>query len=358
MNLVHLKEAARIFSRSSASLPKYSGSAKDICNQIVEACFNGRYFQVSKGHFSEFFCRDFSWCVTPLLGLGYRRQVYSTLSYALDCFSHHNKIAVAISPDGVPFDYPTYAVDSLASLLYCLAQAKAQDLAAKHKQLLEYELRLIIKIVLDKKTGLVTSNRYFSSARDHYKRMSSCYDNCMLGMISCSLDRLGFDNPLSKYDYSELLLQNFWTGTGFIDDLSGVKTVTGDANVFPYWSGIITDSGMLRKSIAAIRKQELDSPFPLKYSIDSAGKKFFCDIFTPNYEGSSIWSYLGMLYLGQVGKVNKKLYRQYLRQYTLQIEQHGNFLEVFHPDGRPYSSKFYLCDHSMLWAALYLDLAK
>ena len=38
------------------------------------------------------------------------------------------------------------------------------------------------------------------------------------------------------------------------------------------------------------------------------------------------------------------------------IEKHGNFLEVFDANGKPFSTPFYYCDSGMLWAANYLVL--
>jgi hypothetical protein len=75
-NLTHLSEAWRIFNRSvyakKYGIKRYNGNAKEICRQIIKDCWNGRYFQVSNGHFCEFYIRDFGWCVESLLKLDSR----------------------------------------------------------------------------------------------------------------------------------------------------------------------------------------------------------------------------------------------------------------------------------------------
>jgi hypothetical protein len=364
MRPVWLAEALRIYFRSLrtklSGLPVYKGNAEEICKNIVERCWNKKqhYFQTSAGHFCQFYTRDFGWCVKPLLNLGYKEEVLHTLDFALRHFAKKNKITVALSRTGTPFDFPNYAVDSLPYLLHSLSEAKALDLVERFESLLQSELIQFCAKVLDTSTGLVNPNKCFSSAKDHCQRSSSCYDNVMVGMLSADLNSLGLHNPLTEYDYKRLLRFNFWNGSAFIDDLSGKDTISGDANVFPYWSGIFGETFMIKSSIKNIQNLQLDYPFPLKYTGSIVERSILYDKLTPNYEGNSIWTYLGLLYTGTVCIVNKKLAARYLMQYTDVIEKFGNLLEVFDPHGAPYRSKFYLADDSMLWAAIYLDLVK
>mgnify|MGYP006414757199 FL=1 len=81
-------------------------------------------------------------------------------------------------------------------------------------------------------------------------------------------------------------------------------------------------------------------------------------ILASNYEGNAIWMQWGLLYLEVVKMVDKKLLNKYLQIYSNLIEKHGNYLEVFNPDGSIYSSPIYYCDESMIWCAGYLGLMK
>ena len=164
-------------------------------------------------------------------------------------------------------------------------------------------------------------------------------------------------NPLKKYDFKEILKDNFWTGEYFLDDLSGSKEVTGDSNVFPFWLGIFDDKKMMKKAIESIRKAKLDVPFPLKYSSKGYLQKMIsAKKAAKNYERDAIWAHMGLLYIHLVKKVDKKLAEKYIKQYTKVIEKHKNFLEVFGPKGEVFKTFFYHSDESMSWAANYLTL--
>jgi hypothetical protein len=194
--------------------------------------------------------------------------------------------------------------------------------------------------------------------KDQAIRDSSCYNNVMSAMLSKELNNLKLNNPFKKYNLKKIIKKNFWTGNYFLDDLSGNKYIAGDANVFPFWTGIFNDKKMLKSCIKEIRKEGLDKPFPLKYTKKNVSKKNFVSFLVPNYESNTIWMHMGLLYVQLVKKIDKKLFNKYFRTYTKLIKKHKNFLEVFNLNGTPYQSPFYYCDESMLWAANYLALKK
>ena len=45
-----------------------------------------------------------------------------------------------------------------------------------------------------------------------------------------------------------------------------------------------------------------------------------------------------------------------MKKLTQLIEEQGNFLEIYNPDGSVYLRPLYAADESMLWSAKYLDL--
>ncbi|MBI4440754.1 hypothetical protein HY639_01160 [Candidatus Woesearchaeota archaeon] len=356
----HIKEGVRFGARALAARfrkPKtYIGDAPQICKQIVQECWNGTYYQVSTGNFPQFWMRDFGLCVDALLALGYREQVVSSLSFALEHYQRANRITTFITKKGKCVDFPVMAIDSLPFLLHSLVQADAQELVQKYKDFLEAQLRVCYQEMFDMKTGLVRKDKHFSSIKDHYARQSSCYDNCMLAMAACDAKTLKLTNPFTGYDFTRIIKETFWTGTYFLDDLSGKYHVASDANIFPFWCGIFTDKEMLASAVGEMKAQGLDKPFPAKYTQQRIREQelFLPSFFASNYEGNSIWTHLGFCFIDVVMMLDKKLAQPYVRDHAKIIEKHKNVLEVFNPDGTPYKRLFYVRDEGMLWAAMFL----
>jgi hypothetical protein len=372
MLLIYISESARMFLRrirvGFKGIQKYSGDANAICKQIIDSCYDKEknYFMVSnsRGHFCEFYARDFGWCTEALISLGYKKEVINTLSYTLHIYEKHGRIEQSISPKGRPFTFPNkYSPDALAFLIRSLRLVKASDLIKKYKSFLDNEIQSYYNLVIDKNTGLVRKDKTFSSMKDHALRHSSCYDNVITGMLSNDLQEIkSLDNPFKRYNYKKIIVNNFWNGDGgyFLDDLSGSKFVCGDANVLPFWSGLINDKSLMKKAIRAIRAEGLDKPFPLKY----ASKKFkehemiAGEILASGYERNSIWAHIGLMYIKMVSQADKKLAMQYLDQYKKQIGLYYNFMELYDCNGRPFRTLLYHADESMLWCANYLYLSK
>lgn len=361
-NYHHLREGIRMlhrrFSVAMHGIKHYPGNAEQICKQIVKDCWNGTFFQVSVCHFPVFYMRDFGMCVEALLQLGYKKEVKKTLQFALAVYSRENKISTTISTNGKGFDVFTYAPDSLAFLLYSLRVAQATELVEIYKPFLEQQIQFFYDNVIVKENGLVRKDKNFSSIKDHAKRQSCCYDNCCAAVIARESELLQLENPLRGYNYKNIIKKQFWSEKYF-RDTGESDYISGDANVFPFWFGIFTEKAMIKKSISAIKKEKLDQPFPLKYTIFVPKNFFFpLSLFTPNYEGNSIWAHLGLCFIDVVAKTDKKLARNYVEEYRKQIEQHKNFLELYDPDGKHYKTFFYYTDAGMLWAVKWLALER
>lgn len=375
MNFIYLSEGLRMLRRRVRvlfrGLKQYPGNADEIAKQIINDCYNKEknYFMVSSpnGHFCEFYCRDFGWCTEALINLGYKKEVLNTLEYALKIFDIHGRIEQSISPSGKAFTFPDkYSPDALAFLIRSLKLAKAGSLIKKYKPLLNKEIKRYYGLVIDKQTGLVRKDLTFSSMKDHALRQSSCYDNAITGMLANDLQEIKvLDNPFRKYDYKNLVMKNFWNnekdGSGyFLDDLSGNKIICGDANVIPFWAGLINDNDVLKKTIATLRKNCLDKPLPLKY----AGKKFkehemiSEEVLASGYERETCWAHVGFMYIKIVAGIDKKLAKEYLEKYKKEIERYKTFLELYSPSGKPFKTLLYYSDESMLWSANYLYLKK
>ena len=184
----YLTQGTRIFLSSwktRINPQKYEGTAKQICEQIVRDCWNGRYFQVSRQNFPQFWSRDFGWCVQALMKQGYKKEIDQTLRYALNRFKEAGKITTTISPEGKPFDFPTVAVDSLPWLIHAIKISKFHYLP--FQQFLNKEIKRFYKEIIEPTTGLVRPNQQFSSMKDFAIRKSSCYDNALVGLLAKDL---------------------------------------------------------------------------------------------------------------------------------------------------------------------------
>jgi hypothetical protein len=366
--LVLLSEGLRFFRRrikiffnKNRFLMSYSGNHLQICDQIINDCWNKKekFFMTSKGHFCQFYVRDFAYNIESLIHLGYKKQCIQTLDYALNKFKKASHIMTTISPNGDPYNFPKFTPESLALIIYCVALVSDKTLLHKYKTFLEKELKYVISRSISK-TGLITTKEYYSSCRDHIKRRSACYDNVMLGLLSASLDKLKLKNPLKKFNYEELLIEYFWKKEYFIDDLSGLNDITGDANSAPF-RFLLTSKKfdtLFAKSINVIQKLKLDKPFPIKYSTIKTAKTNIADLFAKDYESDSVWPHVAYNYIFAVSRFDQKLAKKYLLQYKHQIEKYKTFPEVYDKTGKLFHSPFYFCDEAMLWAANHIYLCK
>ncbi|MBI2668703.1 hypothetical protein HYX14_02575 [Candidatus Woesearchaeota archaeon] len=355
--LHYLTQGTRILASSLKSriAPKhYFGDADTICKEVVSDCWNGKYFQTSTTNFPQFWTRDFGWCTQSLMKLGHEEKVHHTLRFALNNFQQHHAITTTQTPGGKPFDFPTFAVDSLPWLIHSIKISKFPYYI--YKDFLNQQIQIYHKKFIRPATGLVDPDLHFSSIKDFAVRKSSCYDNCMAGLLAHDLQEMKLINPF-KHDPEKILMKYFWNGNYFYDDLHKKEYVAGDANLFPFVSGIIRDAVMVKSSFAQIQAAGLDQPFPLKYTAIRQQINFIPqEILMHNYESNAIWTHLGLFYIKLLKQIDSKKAAEHKEQYRQLIEKHQNFLEVFTADGQPYSSPFYVCDRGMLWAANYVTL--
>jgi len=359
ITLEHLKEGYGMLARARSirrkGFKKYKGSAKKICTQIVNECWNKTYFQTSTGHFKAFYIRDFCIATEGLLKLGYREEIRKTLQYALAIYSLENTIATTIARDR-PLHVYEYSPDSLPMLLRSIRIAQAHDILKVYLPFIELQISNYFNEVFDLNTGLI-SEKKFSSMKDNFTRKSSCYDNCMLAMLKDELEKLDIFNPFTGYDTKEKIKENFWNGKYFYDDLNKKKYVAGDANTFPFWCDIFDEQDMFNSCLKEIQKNNLDKPWPLKYTKKRLQKPMFpLNMLLPDYETNTIWMHLGLCFIESVQKFDKKLADNYLKKYTEVIETNKNFLEIFDSHGKPLIKNLYAADESMIWAAAYLNL--
>jgi hypothetical protein len=366
--IFYLTQGPRIFLTSwkNRFFPKkFKGDAKEICKTIVKNCWNGRFFQTSATNFPQFWARDFGWCTKSLIELKYTKEIHKTLRYALNLFRQKGEITTTITPQNTPFDFPTFAVDSLPWLIHSIVVSNFDY--KPYKDFLNKEIKQFKKKVIDEKTNLVTTQEHFSSMKDFSIRLSSCYDNCMVAMLSLDLHKTTLSNPFAKKNqaqtkayYSDLIYSHFWQGEYFYDDLEKKEYIAGDAQVFPLILGLIEDEKEIKTMIQKVHDNNLTSPLPLRYTKNRNDAKFILQelFFFYNYEGDTSWTHMGPLWIKAIEKYNPELAKEYTNNYTKHIEKEKAFCEVVTTTGKPFSTPFYYCDRTMLWAANYLTLLK
>lgn len=358
----HIKEAARIFRRArhvnKNGFRQFKGSPQHICRSIIKECYNGQFFQTSLGHFSQFYSRDFGFCAEALVKLGYKKEVKDTLEYALSIFSKHNTIATTITPEEKPIQIFDYSPDSLPLILRSIRVLNDKNLVKKYNRFLEEKAIEYFNTVFDTKTGLVRSDRNFSSIKDNAKRKSACYDNCMMAMLSKELNALGLSNPFKDFNLKANIKKNFWNEKFFLDDMSGKVYLAGDAQVYPFWCGVFDEKDIFDKALWSLQNVGLDMPLPLKYTIDSKNTEliFPLNLVLGDYETNTIWLHLGLCYMDVVKRFAPEQLDKYISSYDELVAEHKTFPEILEPDSTLYKRFHYVSDEGMLWASKLLHL--
>jgi len=344
--------------RRAFGLARRPGNAQEICEQIVRDCFDRdrRYFRTSTTSYAEFWARDFGRCVPPLLALGFEREVGDTFRYALACYERAGHFSLVLTPSGRPFDFPAYAPDGFALFLYGLEKLDDPGLVRRHRSLLEREVTRFWRLVIDPGTGQVIRGRFFSEAQDYAVRDSSCYSNAVCHLLARQLDSLGLPNPLGGYDYPRLILDRFWWEDHFLDDQSGSLHPSGDAQVMPFWCGVLGNDPTARvrldRVMAWMDSTGLNLPLPARYGIGAAPGRRMHHLHRLNpWQRDTVWTCLGLQLLEVLADFGHPRLWPELAGYRSLVEELGCFPEIL--DARtcaPYRGKVVVSEDSMLWA--------
>ncbi len=351
----------RVGSRRKLRGPRrYEGTAVEICEQILRRCFDARkrYFMTSATSYCEFWARDFGRCVPALLALGFDREVVQTYRYALARYEHEGHFALVITPNGRLFDFPSaYAPDGFAFFLLGLARLGDRSLVSAYRPLLERETERFAALVLDARTGLVRRGVLFSEAQDNAIRDSSCYSNSVCHLAQQSLDALGLPNPMAGYDYRELLLEHFWEGDHFLDDLGRPPHPSGDAQILPFWSGALGADedarARLDTVLAWMDRQGLNSPLPSRYGTGPHPARRMHPLHRINpWQAGTVWTCLGIHLLEVLRDFDHPRYPIELERYRALVEQERCFPEVLDGEsGALFRGPLIMSEDSMLWAS-------
>ena len=343
---------------------RHAGDAASIVRACIEACWNGRTFTASPGHFDMFWTRDVSFSAPSLIRVGQGERVHASLAYALEVWARRRShITTTIQYFDRPGDVFEYGVDSLPLFMAALRAAGATDLVERHRDWLEAEIAHFNERVVDRSTGLVRSDRTYSAHRDTVVNRSNAYGNTMVALLAKTIAETGwFDSPFERHfegDYGRLLVERFWVGD-HVRDALGDDTVSGEANVWPFYTGVITDAAMVASALVYLDANGFCDPYPLRYETSRRPERevWLTRHILPDYQGSTVWTSLGAIYLQLLGTVDPSLAAIETARYVEWIERDGTFWEVLDANGRNWVSPrwLFIGEESMLWSAIFLDV--
>jgi hypothetical protein len=310
-----------------------------------------------------FWTRDLSFSAPSLVRLGYAQRVHASLAYGLDIWTkRHSHITTTIHYFDRPGDVFEYGVDSLPLFMAALRAAGATDLVERHRAWLEAEIGHFSEMVVDPRTGLARSDHKFSAHRDTVVNRSNAYANTMVALLAKTIAETGwFASPFERYfggDYGRLLVEHFWVDDHFRDAL-GDDTVSGEANVWPFYAGVIGDPAFVAPALGYLRANGFCDPYPVRYEISRRPERevWLTRHLLPDYQGTTVWTSIGSMYLQVLRTVDPGLAATETARYVEWIERDGTFWEVMDADGHSWVSPRWLSigEESMLWSAIFLD---
>ena len=335
----------------------FSGDAHTICSAIIEQSWNGSFYRTGQGHFDMFWMRDFGGVCEALVAHGGRDRVLATVRWTLDQYRTNGHVALCLSQSGNAFDQPTPSIDALPYLLMSI-RTSTYPLSPEERLFLENEIRHYCESFIDPNTGLLREYMNVSELRDTTKYRRSAYAVTMLALMHRESLSLGLPlHPSLKHDYVQLLLRDYWNGSYFDADL-GVRAWSTEANLFPLWLGLIEDRAIVDAVCDTIRTKGLTKPCPIRYTDTPHTFHYFgwARMFLPNYAGTTLWTWLGAVYLQILQRAERPEFEEEYRTFTAMIERCRNFPELLDSDGRWYQTPFYRAEEGMIWAVLYLDI--
>lgn len=352
-------EYRQLHSRYFGTLERLDGNAEQICEQVVDRCWEGDFYKTSLGHFDFFFVRDFGTVAESLCRIGRRKHVLHTLRWALLQYRKSATITTCIDPRGNCFDAPLHAIDSLPWLLHSLT-VSGYELNKAERKFLEHELRKFRKKYLDT-TGHVRPIK-FAEQRDAVIYDRSAYAISLVGRLAWCVEQLELSEfPYKIQKYQEELITRYWNGQYFNADRT-TTAFSAECALFPFHLGIIEDEAMAAATFDYITDNEYDQPFPMLYTKEPKAFKYHWWMtapFMPRYCEDSLWSWHGMFYLHCLRRFERPEFETQRERFAKgMIEQHGMLPEMLNKDGTWYYAPVYRADPGMVWAAIYVDLAR
>lgn len=346
---------------------RHGGTAEEIIRSCIDDCWDGTHYRASAGHFRQFWTRDLSFSAPALTRLSpeHAERVIRSYEWALRTWQRHGShVTTTIHYFDQPVDVFDYGVDCLPLMLAGMRRVGADQLLREHRAWLEEEVRHYLDEVVDARTGMVRSDRHYSAHRDTLVNRCNAFGNSMVALLAMTLADLGWDvpGPLAPLALApeSVLLDRFWDARGFFVDSIGDDHPSGEGNIWPFWTGVITDEALLRTALGVLEERGYADPYPLKYEVARRAQlePWFVRTFMPDYQGASVWTSLGSMYLQLRHACDPASASAEIDRYRTWIERDGTFWEVIDDQTgeRYWSTPLTRSDEGMLWSAIFLDL--
>ncbi len=346
---------------------RHAGDAAAIIRGCIDDCWDGTHYRASPGYFRQFWTRDLSFSAPALARISpeHRDRVLRSFDWAIRTWERRDShVTTTIHFFDQPVDVFDYGVDCLPLMVAALHRIGADDVLAEHRPWLEREVRHFVEEVVDPTTGMVRDDRKYSAHRDTIVNRCNAFGNSMVALLAMTVMDLGWDIPDAMVPLAQapqrILLDHFWDARGFFRDSPGDTTPSGEGNIWPFWTGVITDTSILRQAFATLEEHGYANPYPLKYEPIRKPEiePLFVRTFMPDYQGATVWTSLGSMYLQLLHEIDPAQARVETDRYVAWIERDRTFWEVIDDEtGERYSSTFLTrSDESMLWSAIFLDL--
>jgi hypothetical protein len=354
---------------------RHQGSAEQILRAGLERCWSGRYLTASPGHYRQFWTRDTGFAAPALVRLEepWPTRLLLTLEWAIGVWRRRRShVTTTINPLlRMPVDLFDFGVDSLPLLLASLRSlelgggatgAAATRLVEANRDWLTVEIDRYVRTVVDPTSGLVRTDRHFSAHRDTFRNRSTAYANTMVALLGRTVAETGWGpNVLGRWfegDWGSLLRRHFWLGDRFRDRLGSDET-SGEANVWPFFTGLVEDREMLSAAMATLEREGYTTPVPLRFAARHGhdGLMLVFRLWSAEYQTTTAWTSLGSMYLSLLREVDPAKAARLFETMRVQIERDGTFWEVIDRHGRGWRSRTRLSvsDVSMLWGAILLE---
>lgn len=340
-------------------IERFDGNAVEICEQISARLWTGDFYKTSLGHFDFFWMRDFGTVAESLTRIGQGERVRHTLKWALKHWRRSAGVTTCVDKYGNCFNAPMHAVDTLPWLLHSLVVSDYR-LNKQERAFLERELKKYCKKYLDT-TGHIRPIK-FAEQRDAVIYDRSAYAVSLVGRMAWCVKELELDNfPYYIGKYQDELITRYWNGEYFNADRT-TDAFSAECALFPFFLGVIEDKAMANATFDYITNHNYDDPFPMIYTKQPAAFRYHWWMtapFMPQYEGNTLWSWHGMFYLHSLRRFNRPEFKKQRERFAKgMIEQHKTFPEMLNKDGSWYYAPVYRGDPGMVWAAMYIDLAR
>ncbi len=351
-------EYRQLANRYFGKIERFSGSAEEICEQIIHRLWAGDFYRTSLGHYNFFWIRDFGTVSQSLTALGHVTRVHHTLRWALRHYRKADRITTCIDKRGHTFNAPGKpSIDALPWLLHAITVSN-YVLNTAEKEFLSRQLHSYSARFLDK-NGDIRPGVKFAEMRDAVYYDRSAYALSLVGRLAACVRALhipGFDHHPEQY--TAFLIEHYWNGSYFNADRSN-GAYSSDSALMPFFLGIVDDANMAQQTLDYINKKRLNRPYPLQYSEhddEFVHRLGMGKWLMPNYTGTTLWTWHATFYLHILKRYRQPEYAQQYRRLAQLIERHGSYPELVNPDGSWYNAPIYRSDPGMQWAALFLEL--